>query len=410
MKGAQNGNKRSNKMSLSFKPIKPLFQTATSAVSRWFSYIGLGIGVLLLLCSIQMFVNIEQLLKEGSIRKDGFDFISITKTVTNETMGQFEKNLFKTEEVRELKAKPFISDVAPLEANQFHVELSAGGILPFQTNLFLESIENSFLDTVPPSFHWQTGQTTIPIIVSSDFLEIFNVFGPSYDLPQVSPETASGIPVLITCTGDGGREQTFSGRIVAFSDRINSVLVPKTFLDWANLNFKGQKSERSSRLYIKTKDANNTELLKFLDEKNYKVNKDKTKFGRMKQIFQGIFSGLAVFGVMVIVLALLLFSFYLQLVIARSRESLKLLMELGYSPGWLSNNVSRRFIPAYFAIVLMALILTQLMQWAFHHLVMFNRPELSTPVNWIVIVAAIFLIVLSAVTNFKLVRRLVFEN
>jgi hypothetical protein len=49
----------------------------------------------------------------------------------------------------------------------------------------------------------------------------------------------------------------------------------------------------------------------------------------MKQIFQGIFSGLAVFGVMVIILALLLFSFYLQLVIARSRESLKLLLEWG---------------------------------------------------------------------------------
>ena len=397
-------------MSLSFKPVKPLFQTATSAVSRWFSYIGLGIGVLLLLCSIQMFVNIQQLLNEGSIHKDGYDFISITKTVTNETMGQFEKNLFNSDEVQELKAKPFISDVAPLEANQFQVELSAGGILPFQTNLFLESIENSFLDTIPSSFQWQAGQTTIPIIVSSDFLEIFNVFGPSYNLPQVSPETASGIPVLITCHGDGGREQTFSGRIVAFSDRINSVLVPKTFLDWANLNFKGQKSEHASRLYIKTKDANDTELLKFLDEKNYKVNKDKTKFGRMKQVFQGIFSGLAVFGVMVIVLALLLFSFYLQLVIARSRDSLKLLLELGYSPGWLSSNVSRRFIPAYFIIVIIALILTQLMQWAFHQSVMYNRPELATLINWTVILTAVILIALSVITNFKLVRRLVFQS
>jgi len=405
-----NRTKRSKTMSVSFKPVKPLFQTATSAVSRWFSYIGLGIGVLLLLCSIQMFVNIQQLLKGGSIRKDGYDFISITKTVTNETMGQFEKNLFNSEEIMELKTKPFISDVAPLEANQFQIELSAGGILPFRTNLFLESIENSFLDTVPSSFQWQPGQTTIPIIVSSDFLEIFNVFAPSYDLPQVSAETASGIPVLITCSGDAGREQTFSGRIVAFSDRINSVLVPKTFLDWANLTFKGQKSEHASRLYIKTKDANNTELLRFLDEKNYKINKDKTKFGRMKQIFQGIFSGLAVFGVMVIILALLLFSFYLQLVIARSRESLKLLLELGYSPGWLSSNVSRRFIPAYLIIVIVALALTQLMQWAFHHSVMYDRPELSTPINWTVILTAVILVGLSVITNYKLVRRLVFEN
>jgi len=395
-------------MNLSFKPIKPLFQTGTSTLSRWFSYIGLGIGVLLLLCSIQMFINIQQLLKEGSARKYGYDFISITKTVTNETMGQFEKNLFNSADILELKSKPFISDVAPLEANQFQVELSAGSIIPFQTNLFLESIENSFLDTLPPGFQWQIGQTIIPIIISSDFLEIFNVFGPSYNLPQVSPETASGIPVLITCHGDGGREQTFAGRIVAFSDRINSVLVPKPFLDWANLTFKGKKSEQSSRLYIKTNDANSTELLNFLDEKHYKVNKDKTKFGRMKQIFQGIFSGLAVFGLLVVILALLLFSFYLQLVIARSSESLKLLLALGYSPGWLSRNLSGRFIPVYVTIVAIALALTQSMQWAFHHFLMYDRPELSTLINWIVILMAIILIVLSVITNYKLVRRLIF--
>ena len=130
----------------------------------------------------------------------------------------------------------------------------------------------------------------------------------------------------------------------------------------------------------------------------------------MKQIFQGIFSGLAVFGLLVVVLALLLFSFYLQLVIARSRDSLKLLLALGYSPGWLSSNVSRRFIPVYITIVMAALALAQLMQWAFHHFLMYDRPELSTLINWIVIGVAILLIVLSVITNYKLVRRLVFEN
>ena len=396
-------------MSLSFKPIRPLLQTGTNSLSRWFSYIGLGIGVLLLLCSIQMYINIQQMLKGGSIRKDGFDFVSITKTVTNETMGQVEKNLFNASDIAELKSKSFLEDVAPLEANQFQVQLSAAGILPFRTDLFLETIENSFLDTIPPNFNWQVGQTKIPIIVSSDFLEIFNVFGPSYNLPQVSQETATGIPVLITCHGDGEKEQTFQGQIVAFSDRINSVLVPKNFLDWANLTFKGKRSEQSSRLYIKTKDANNTELLNFLDQKHYKVNKDKTKFGRMKQVFQGIFSGLAVFGLLVVVLALMLFSFYLQLVIARSKDSLRLLLMLGYSPGWLSKNVSQRFIPVYILIVFTAVAFTQLMQWAFHHFVMYDRPELSTMVNWIVILVAFLLILLSLTTNYRLVKKLLYK-
>lgn len=396
-------------MAVSFKPIRPLLQTGVSAASRWFSYIGLGIGVLLLLCSVQMYINIQQMLKESTIRKNGYDFISITKNITNETMGQPGKNLFSPEEIAELKSNPFLEDVAPLLANQFRVELSAAGVLPFQTSLFLESIENDFIDTLPPNFEWQQGQLNVPIIVSSDFLEIFNVFGPSYDLPQVSPETASGIPVLITCYGDNNTEQSFQGKIVAFSDRINSVLVPKSFLDWGNKTLKSSKSERASRLYIKTKDANNPELLNFLDLKKYKVNKDKTKFGRVKQVMQGIFTGLGIFGLLVVVLALMLFSFYLQLVIARSKDSLQLLLTLGYSPNWLSKNVSRRFIPVYILIVLAALALTQLMQWAFHHFAMYDRPELSSLVHWSILLMALLLILLSVFTNYRLVKKQLYK-
>ena len=395
-------------MALSFRPINLLLHTGTHASSRLFSYVGLGIGVLILLCSIQMYVNLEQLVREGSIRKDGYDFISITKTVTNETMGQLEKNLFNADDIADLKSKPFLEDVAPLVANQFQVELSAAGILPFRTDLFLETIEPDFLDTVPPGFQWQAGQIRVPLLVSSDFLEIFNVFGPSYGLPQVSPETASGIPVLITCHGDGDLEQTFQGQIVAFTDRINSVLVPKTFLDWANLTFDGKISTLSSRLYIKTKDANNPELLNYLDQKNYKVNKDKTKFGRMKQVFQGIFSGLAVFGIMVIVLAMMLFSFYLQLVIARSKENLRLLLQLGYSPAWLSKNFSRRYAPIYLLVIIIALTLTQIFQWAFHRFAMYDRPELTTIIHWVVVLVALLLIGLSLLINFRMVRKFLY--
>ena len=64
-------------MAVSFKPIRPLLQTGTNAASRAISYIGLGMGVLLLLCSIQMYINIQQLLGEKSEDKSGFDFISI---------------------------------------------------------------------------------------------------------------------------------------------------------------------------------------------------------------------------------------------------------------------------------------------------------------------------------------------
>ena len=196
---------------------------------------------------------------------------------------------------------------------------------------------------------------------------------------------------------------------MAFSDRINSVLVPKSFLEWANQKYGEQAATGYTRLYIKMADANNTDFLSFIDSKNYKVNKDRIKFGRTKQTLQGIFSGLGIFGLLVVIMALMLFSFYLQLVIARSRDSLQLLLMLGYSPDWLGKNVSRQFIPVYILVVLSALSITQLMQWLFHHYVMYDRPELDTVVHWSVGATAVFLAILSIITNFSMVRKLLYR-
>ncbi len=75
--------------------------------------------------------------------------------------------------------------------------------------------------------------------------------------------------------------------------------------------------------YIKTKDANNPNFVNYLQQKNYKVNKTETKFGRSKQVVQGVFSGLrhlrfaGCYSGIDAVLA-----FYLQLMIARSKEQL----------------------------------------------------------------------------------------
>ncbi len=320
-------------------------------------------------------------------------------------MGHPEQNLFHEQDIEELRAQPFIDGASPLLANDFRVQLSAGQMIPFSTDLFLETLDDSFIDTVPPSFQWREGQVELPIILSSDFLEIYNIFAPGQGLPQVSKQTATTIPVEVICSGNG-LEETFVGKVVGFSDRVNSVLVPKTFLEWGNQRFSRGKALAVGRVFIKARDINNPRLLEYLDAKGYTVNRDRTMFGRSKMVIQWIFSGLGVFGLLVVTLSLLLFSFYLQLVIARSRDSLVLLITLGYKPGWLSRNVAGRFIPVYCLIILIALLVTQLMQWAFHHFAMYNRPELSSWLHWGVLLTAGVLIGLSALANYRLVARL----
>src|SRR6185295_8193383 len=113
-----------------------------------------------------------------------------------------------------------------------------------------------------------------------------------------------------------------------------------------------------SRIFIKTKDANNPQLLTYFEQNNYHLNKDKTKFGRVKRILQNIVSALGVFGILVIVMALMLFSFYLQLMIAKSKDNLQLLLTLGYSPRWLANSVAKPWLPVYMSIIFVSLIIT----------------------------------------------------
>jgi hypothetical protein len=390
-------------MNLSFHHIAPFLSSKQNKLSRWLSYFGLGIGVLLLLASIQMYININSLLQNKNPKRTGFDFISVTKTITNENMAR--DNRFTEADLTTIKSQPFIADAALLKANQFKVIAGAGDIIPFSTDIFVEAIKNDFIDTIPASFSWREGQEEVPIIFSSDFLEMYNVFAPSWDLPLLSEKSAAGVSIFLRCTGHNGEKQ-FKAHIVAFSDRINSILVPENLLEKLNKDLEGIEHVPASRIFIKTKDANSTELLKYLEDNNYHVNKDKTKFGRVKQVLEAIVTGLAGFGVLVIVLAMVLFAFYLQLMIARSKENLQLLLTLGYSPNWLSKTVAKKWIPVYVFVVIAAVACTELLHWGFQHFVMKDREELSPFVHWSVLATAAALLCLSIIINFRLIRKL----
>lgn len=395
-------------MELRYRHISSLLDTSRKSWSKYLSYAGLGIGILLLLCSLQLFINIQRLLDNKNPQKSGSDFISITKTVTNETMGMPEKNVFVPQEIEALKKEAFIEDAAPLLANQFRVQASAGRIIPFSTDLFIEALDKRFMDTVPPGFTWKEGDETVPIIFSADFLELYNVLAPGQGYPQVSEETLSAIQIILTCYGPAGREN-LKARIVGLTNRVNSVLVPQEFLQWANRRYAGADAVTTSRVFIKTADANNPEFLRFLDSKNYKVNKDKVKFGRVKSVLQMIVSGLGVFGILVVALALMLFSFYLQLIIAKSKDNLQLLIMLGYAPGWLSRVVAGRWIPIYAVIVVIALVMASLFQLIVYKYTGQMESSISPFLHWGTWAFAGALILIIVYSNYRMIKRQLYK-
>ncbi len=391
---------------ISFKTIAVFFNTGNKS-SRLFSYAGLAVGVLLLLCCVQMYININELLKDRNPHKNGYDFLSVTKTITNDNMGN--DNRFTNADIEDLKKQSFITDAAPLLSNQFRAKASAGDIIPFSTDLFLESVKNEFIDTLPPSFKWQPGQQDVPIIFSADFLEMYNVFAPAQGLPQLSESSIGAVNIVLECYSPDGSVTNFRGHIVAVSDRINSVIVPQTFLEWGNKTFGNRPPQAAARVYIKTTDANSAGLQNYIQQKNYHLNKDKTKFGRIKSTLQAIVAGLGGLAVLVVLLSVLLFSFYLQLMVSRSKDNLQLLLTLGYSPLWLSKTVAKKWIPVYAIIILLAFAGTALFQYSFQKNFIAGQDVLSPYPHFFVIALAAILFLLCVVANYRLIKKLLYK-
>lgn len=346
-----------------YQLLKKIIQTGIGKGRLVMAAVGLGIAMILLLIAIQVHTDFDQLLHNQQNANESADFLIINKKITNAMMGQNAKSEFTPAEIADLQKQPFTEAFGFITSNQYKVTAAAPGELHFYTDMFFESVPDSFIDVKNEEWKWTPADNTIPIILPNDFLNLYNFgFALSQDLPQISQETVKALPMKITIS-QGLMTQEFTGRIVGFSDRISSFLVPGSFMDWANGKFGSGQATAPSRVIIKTKDPSDPLLAKYLEEKGYTTNQDKIKYSKTKLIVQTIVSVIGFFGIILLVFALLVFSMFIQLVIASCKKEIQLLVTLGTAPGQLQRYLMRQFVPLYIAIGAAALLLVTALQW-----------------------------------------------
>lgn len=346
-----------------FQLLKKIIRTGVGRARMIMATLGLGIAMLLLLIAIQVHTDFDQLLHGRQNENESADFLVINKKITNEMMGQTGKSEFTDQEIADIQKQPFTQAFGFITSNQYKVTAAAPGDLHFYTDMFFESVPDAFIDVKNDEWKWSPGDNALPIILPNDFLNLYNFgFALSQDLPQISQETVKALPMKITISR-GMLTQEFTGRIVGFSDRISSFLVPGTFMQWANEKFGSGQKTAPSRVIIKTKDPSNPVLVKYLDDKGYTTNQDKLKYSKTKLIVQTIVSVIGFFGLVLLLFALLVFSMFIQLVIASCKREIQLLVTLGTAPRQLQRYLMRQFVPLYIVIGILALLVVAGLQW-----------------------------------------------
>jgi hypothetical protein len=375
---------------------KLLFRRAGNA-RLWTSLSALGIGMALLLMAVLLWWNFNELL-HGRQQGDslGSTFLTVSKRVSNEKMGNAALTVFAPAEIEALKKVPQVEDVGHLlavkERVTMRMQLSQG--LGFSTIMFLEAVPDAFMDKLPPDWTWKEGQVQLPIILSAEFLSLYNyVFAPSQGLPQLSEESIKVLPFQIE-VGSDGHEEVYTAHIAGFSDRITSVLVPAAFAEYANRRSGMTNASPPSRLVVKVQDPSAKAFNEYLTAHDYVTNSEQLRWSKLRAVVQSVAGATGVLALLLMGISILVFTLFIELTIARARQSVQLLTELGYSPARLGSFLYKRFLPLLGVCFLVAVVLAVLAQVGTAYFSRSSGLSLAFVPGWPMWVVALFTVVM----------------
>lgn len=383
--------------------LKKLIRTATGRTRFAMAIIGLSVALLLILAAVQIQVNYTELL-QGKQNKDSVaNFLVLNKILTDQNIG---KAVLTQEEIDDIRSQPFTEAVGILQTSKFKASIqSSSDVFPFYTDIAFESVPDAFLDVNAKEWKWDENSTYVPIIVPGMFLDIYNFqFSLSQGLPQLTREVVKMIFFNVNVYGVDGTTRVYKGKVVGFSDRISSLLIPQSFMDHANQLYGKNIGTAASRIIIRTKDPGHPELISYLKKKQLTTDQDKTRFSKYRQIVEMVVNITGVTGLLMFLFAMLIFSLFIQLTISSCREEIQLLITLGASPLQLRSFLMRQFFPSNIWIVLVSLLILSMAQYWLALVLQQQAAVVSTFISPLTIGVSIVMLVVIYILNLKNIR------
>lgn len=291
-------------------------------------------GMMIVLLSIQFYRDVLPVFTEG----DSFmkkDYIIATKKIS--TLGSFtgRSNTFSPQEIKELKEQSFTRSIGAFTPSLFKVSAGLGmqeAGIHLSTEMFFESVPDEYVDVSLDKWHFDEDTKTIPIIIPRNYLNLYNFgFAQSRSLPKLSEGLMSLIQMNIMMRGNGRVEQ-YKGSIVGFSNRLNTILVPQSFIDWANKNFAPDKEAQPSRLIVEVKNPTDTAIADYFRQKNYETEGNSLDAGKTTyflRLITGIVMGV---GLFISILSFYILMLSIFLLLQKNTVKLENLLLIGYSP------------------------------------------------------------------------------
>ena len=270
----------------------------------------IGLGILLL--GLQFYRDALTALsaKDSLMRAD---YLIISKQVSSGLFGSRD-NSFSAEEIADLEQQPFVAALGRFTPSKFQVSagLGLGSALGggLSTYMFLEAVPDRFLDLKPSDWHWEEGQQEVPLIIPRSYLGLYNsAFAQSQGL----------------------EEQHYRGRIVGFSNRLNTLLVPEHFIQQMNRRLAPELPASPTRLILELHNPSDPAIVLYLREHSYESEGERLASSQ-SMYFLRLLSGVVLgIGLLISALSAYLLLLSIYLLLQKNSRQLENLLLLGYS-------------------------------------------------------------------------------
>lgn len=297
-------------------------------------------GMLIVLFGFQFYQDVLPVFTQ----QDSFmkaDYLIMSKKIGMGNTISGRTNTFSGSEIDDVSSQKFVKKVGKFTSTEYKVDASMGvnGVNVLNSELFFESVPDGFVDVPLKDWKYEPGSKEVPIILPRTYINMYNFgFAQSHSLPKISDGLVGMIDFEIFIQA-GGKKQQFKGKVIGFSSRLNTILVPQAFMDWSNHEFAPEDHSDPTRLIVEVGNPADENISQYLDENGYEVETDKLDAEKTTYFLRMMVTMVMVVGLVISILSFYILMLSIYLLVQKNSSKLENLLLIGYSPA----NVSKPY-------------------------------------------------------------------
>ena len=262
------------------------------------------------------------------------DYLVVSKKIgMANALGQ-QHSGFSKDEIADLQSQPFVKGVGQFTSTAYKAEATMGvsGMKILNSELFFESVPDPFVDVSLDNWHYTPGDSLVPVILPRSYIAMYNFgFAQNHSLPKINEGLVGMIDLHIQVQGKGGQGY-FKGKVIGFSSKLNTILVPQSFMAWSNNHFSPDSELPPSRLILDVTNPADQRIGTYLEDHNYELednNLDAEKTTYFLKLMVTLVMGV---GVVISALSFYVLLLSIYLLVQKNTTKLQNLLLIGYSP------------------------------------------------------------------------------